>query len=217
MVEKVHQSAPKTVADRSGDAPKPAPGAPSKPGPARPTPGNADAPVKPLPDIKPDSRRALSRDIDVGLGDIRSGKANDDKGKIDAGKTRIGTGIGNVVMYLTGKNVRATYAEAKRATDEILAAYSRRPDVKEVVDGVNSYLQNIVVYDFLLARAAADSTRLDDALEIAKKYVTDAGPDSRARTDRLQSMINAMRDADVSQPVINATRERCYEAIRSKP
>jgi hypothetical protein len=62
-------------------------------------------------------------------------------------------------MYLTGKGRRATYAEAKPATDEILSAYSRRPDVKEVVDGVNSYLQNIVVYDFLLARAAADSAR----------------------------------------------------------
>jgi hypothetical protein len=41
-------------------------------------------------------------------------------------------------MYLTGKGRRATYAEAKPATDEILSAYSRRPDVKEVVDGVNS-------------------------------------------------------------------------------
>jgi hypothetical protein len=161
--------------------------------------------------VEPYPKRALSRDIDVGLGDIRSGK-------FTTGETRIADGIQNVVTYLTGKN-SAAYAEAKRATDEILAAYSRRPpaDVMEVVDGVNSYLQNIVVYDFLLARAAADSTRLDDALEIAKKYVTDAGPNSRARTDRLESMINAMKDAGVGQPIINATRERCDEAIRSKP
>ena len=199
--------------------PRANPGAalPSKPGQAGP--GNINAPVSQLPDVKPGPKRALSRDIDVGLGDIRSGKANDDKETTNAGKTRIVTGIGHVVMYLTGKNVRATYAEAKPATDEILAAYSRRPsaDVKEVVAGVNSYLQNIVVYDFLLARAAADSTRLDDALEIAKEYVTDAGPDSRARTDRLESMIVAMKDAGVSQPIRNATRMACEKAIRSKP
>jgi hypothetical protein len=54
-------------------------------------------------------------------------------------------------------------------------------------------------------------------LEIAKKYVTDAGPDSRARADRLESMINAMEDAGVGQPIRNATRKACEEAIRSKP
>src|SRR5262245_56344495 len=212
MVEKVHQPAPRTV-DRSGDTP--APGAPSKPGPARPTSGNANAPVKPLPDIKPDPKpgpkRALSSEIDAGLRDIRSGK-------FTAGETRIANGIKNVVMHLTGKNLRATYAEAKPATDEILVAYSRRlpADVMEVVDGVNNYLQGIVIDGFLLARVA-DSSQLKMALETAKKYVTDAGPDSHYPADRLESMISAMKDAGVGQPIRNSTRTACEEAIRSKP
>src|SRR5262245_49070403 len=122
-------------------------------------------------------------------------------------------------MYLTGQYLRATYAEAKRATDEILAAYSRRPpaDVREVVDGVNNYLQGIVIYGIELARVSGDSSQLDEALETAKNYVTDAGPDSRDRANRLESMINAMKDAGFSQPLRNATRTACEEAIRSKP
>jgi hypothetical protein len=204
-LDKSHHQARVTVADGSA-------GVPSKPDSARHKPGIANSPDSTLPAVESDPmagpKRALSRDIDVGLGDIRSGK-------FTAGETRIANGIRNVVMYLTGKNSPA-YAEAKRATGEILLAYSRRPpaDVMEVFDGVISYLQNIVVYDFLLA---ADSTRLGDALETAKKYVTDAGPDSRARTDRLESMIVAMKDAGVSQPIRNATRMACEEAIRSKP
>jgi hypothetical protein len=114
-----HHRGPITVADRSRDASKPASGAPSKSGPARPTPGNADAPVKPLRDIKPDPKRALSSEIDAGLRDIRSGK-------FTAGETQIANGIKNVVMHLTGEGRRTTYAAAKRATDEILAAYSQR-------------------------------------------------------------------------------------------
>ena len=189
---------------KPGAAPgKPAQGAalPTESGQARPKPGNVNAPVKPLPDIKPDPRRALSREIDVGLGDIRSGK-------FTAGETRIADGIRNVVTYLTGKNLRATYAEAKPATDEILAAYSRRPpaDVMEVVDGVNNYLQSIVIYGFLLA-GAADSSQLKMALETAKKYVTDAGPNSRTPADRLESLINAMKDAGVGRPIIDLTRK----------
>jgi hypothetical protein len=94
-----------------------------------------------LPAVKPDPKRALSRKIDVGLGDIHSGK-------FTTGEARIADGIRNVVGYHTGNDFRATYAEAKRATDEILAAYSGRPptDVMEVVDGVNNYLQGIVIY-----------------------------------------------------------------------
>src|SRR5262245_15743248 len=225
-VENVHHRAPITVADRSGVKPGAAPG---KPDPARTKSGNANAPVTPLADIKSDPKpypkRALSRDIDVGLGDIRSGKANDDKEKVNGGKTRIATGIGNVVMYITGQNLRATYDQAKPATDEILVAHSRRSDGREVVDGVNNYLQGIVVYDMLLARAAvSDSSglneavdRLDKALETAKKYVTDAGPNSRIPADRLESLINAMTDAGISQPILDATRMRCEEATGSKP
>jgi hypothetical protein len=210
------------VVDRSRAKPgapgKSAPGAPSIPGQARPKPGNVNAPVKPLPDIKPDPRRALSRDIDVGLGDIRSGKANADEGKTNAGKIRIVTGIGHVVMNLTGKNLRATYAEAKPATDEILVAYSRRPeaDVKEVVEGVNNYLQGKVIEDLLTARDMGDGAWLSKALETAKKYVTDAGPNSRAPADRLESMIKVMNDAGVPQFIIDLTKKACGEAIASK-
>jgi hypothetical protein len=85
----------------------------------------------------------------------------------------------------------------------------------EVVDGVNNYLQNIVIDGFLLARAAANP-QLKMALETAKKYVTDAGPNSRIPADRLESLINAMEDAGVGRPIINATRKACEEAIRSK-
>ena len=127
----VHHRTPITVADRSGARPG---AAPSTPRPARPRPGNADAPVRRLPDIKPDPKpnpkRALSSDIDLGLRYVRSGKHID-------GRTRIADGIREVVKNLNGKDRRATYAEAKLATDEILVAYSRRPraDVMEVVDG----------------------------------------------------------------------------------
>ena len=165
MGEIIHQPAPRTVAERSGDAPKPTPGAPSKPGPARPTPGNANAPVKPLRDIKSDPSRALNEDIDNGLRDIRSGK-------FTAGETQIANGIKNVVMHLTGEGRHTTYAAAKRATDEILAAYSQRlpADVMEVVDGVNNYLQNIVIDGFLLARAADNpQLKMADRKEICHR------------------------------------------------
>jgi hypothetical protein len=207
-----HHRAPVTVADGSGARPGAAHG---QTGQARPKPGNVNAPVKPLPDIKPDPRRVLSRDIDVGLGDIRTGE----KEKVNAGKTRIVTGIGHVVMNFTGKNPRATYAEAKPVTDEILVAYSRRPqaDVKEVVEGVNNYLQGKVIEDLLTAREMGDGAWLSKALETAKKYVTDAGPNSRTPADRLESMIKVMEDVEAPPFIIDATREACKEAIRSKP
>jgi hypothetical protein len=207
MVEVIHQPAPRTVAERSGDAPKPTPGAPSKPGPARPTPGNANAPVKPLRDIKSDPSRALNEDIDNGLRDIRSGK-------LIAGRIRIADGIREVVKKLNGKD-RATYAEAKRATDKILVAYSRRPraDVKEVVDGVNNRLQAIVIEGLANAKQLGGGDPLMEALDTAKIYVTDAGPHSRAR---LKSMINTLKDADFGPLLTETIEKECEEAIRSK-
>jgi len=191
----------------------------NKPGPARPTPGHANAPARPLPDIKPDPKpspkRALSRNIDVGLDDIHSGK-------LDAGKARVKTGIGNVVKYLTGKGIRATYAEAKPATNEILAAYSRRPprDVKEVVDGVNNYLQAIVIEDLLTAKYMANSSLLVKALATAGKYFTDAGPNSRTPADRLESMIEAINekaDKDAARFLTNLVKIEFDEATGSRP
>jgi hypothetical protein len=89
-------------------------------------------------------------------------------------------------------------------------------DVMEVVDGVNNYLQGIVIYGIELARFSRDWSQLDEALDTAKKYVTDAGANSRPPADRLESMINVMTNADVGRPIIDATRKACEEAIRSK-
>ena len=208
----VHHRPPITVADGSGAKPA---GAPGKPGPARPAPGNANSTVRALPPVKPDPpnpKRALSREIDVGLGDIRIGN-------FPSGASRIANGIGNVVMYLTGKKLLATYAEAKPATDEILAAYSRRPpaDVREVVVGINKYLQGIVIDGLILARSSGDASRLIEALETANRFVTDAGHDTGSRSHRLDSMIKAMREAGVSPFIIAVTETACEEAFRSKP
>src|SRR5262245_48048493 len=108
----VHHRPPITVADGSGAKPVP----PSKPGPARPTPGNANSPVRKLPDIKADPKpapeRALSSDIDAGLRDMCSGKLID-------GRIRIADGIREAVKNLNGNDHQATYAEAKRATGKI--------------------------------------------------------------------------------------------------
>ena len=200
----VHHRAPITVADGFGAKPG---AAPHKPGPARPTPGNANAPVRPLRDIKPDPKkpnpkRALSEDIDNGLRDIRSGK-------FTRGENRIATGIGHVVMYLTGKNL-PTYDEARRATGEILAAYSTRlpADVMDVVDGVDNYLQLIVIDELLLSQNG-----FPKALETAKEYVTDPDLNSRSPADRLVSMIHEMRELGATPRTIIATKEACIEAI----
>jgi hypothetical protein len=192
-VNNVHHT-PITVAGRSGAEPG---AAPHKPSPARHAPGNANAPVSPLPDIKPD-KQAPSREIDVGLGDIRSGNVN-------AGRGRVVTGIGDVMMYFTGQNRRATY----------LAAYSARQpaDVMEVVNGVNNYLQRIVIYDLLTAQ---DASQLKGALDAAKKYVTDVGPNSRTPAERLESMIKEMKAQDDRPGIVAATREACEEAIANK-
>jgi hypothetical protein len=116
-------------------------------------------------------------------------------------------------MYLTGKGRRATYAEAKPATDEILSAYSRRPDVKEVVDGVNNRLQAIVIEGLANAKQLGGGDPLMEALDTAKIYVTDAGPHSRAR---LKSMINTLKDADFGPLLTETIEKECEEAIRSK-
>jgi hypothetical protein len=202
-VNNVHHT-PITVAGRSGAEPG---AAPHKPSPARHAPGNANAPVSPLPDIKPD-KQAPSREIDVGLGDIRSGNVN-------AGRGRVVTGIGDVMMYFTGQNRRATYDQAKPVTDKILAAYSARQpaDVMEVVNGVNNYLQRIVIYDLLTAQ---DASQLNGALDAAKKYVTDVGPNSRTPAERLESMIKEMKAQDDRPGIVAATRRACEEAIANK-
>jgi hypothetical protein len=188
-VNNVHHT-PITVAGRSGAEPG---AAPHKPSPARHAPGNANAPVSPLP---------------VGLGDIRSGNVN-------AGRGRVVTGIGDVMMYFTGQNRRATYDQAKPVTDKILAAYSARQpaDVMEVVNGVNNYLQRIVIYDLLTAQ---DASQLNGALDAAKKYVTDVGPNSRTPAERLESMIKEMKAQDDRPGIVAATRRACEEAIANK-
>ena len=97
----VHHRPPVKIADGSGAK---SAGAPGKPGPARPAPGNANSTVRALPPVKPDPpnpKRALSMEIDAGLADTRIGK-------FTAGETRIANGIGNVVRSLTGKNLRVT-------------------------------------------------------------------------------------------------------------
>lgn len=207
-----HRAAPIAVADGSGAKPTSPPG---KPGPARPKAGIANAPARPLRDIKadskPDPKRALSRDIDVALGHMRIGE-------FTRGEAQIATGITNVVKYLTGKNF-PTYDEAKRATDEILVAYSRRSPVDrmEVVDGVDNYLQGKVIDGLLTARQLGDGARLSEALETAKKYVTDPGLDSRTPADRLESMIKEMEKFGATLPMIAATRGACEKAIRGTP
>src|SRR5262245_61205961 len=205
-VEKVHQPARIRVAD--GSAAKPGP-APSKSGPARTKPGNANSTSGTLPAAKPDPKPGFE-DIDNGLKDIRSGK-------LTAGRTRIGDGIREVVKNFKGKDGRVPYAEAKRATDGILLAYSRRPraDIKEVADVVNDYLRAIVIEGLLNAKRLGGGDPLMEALETAKRYVTD-GPDRRARTDRLESMIDLLNRADFGRLLTAKIKDECEEAIRSK-
>ena len=83
----------------------------------------------------------------------------------------------------------------------------------EVVNGVNNYLQRIVIYDLLTAQ---DASQLKGALDAAKKYVTDVGPNSRTPAERLESMIKEIKAQDDRPGIVAATREACEEAIANK-
>jgi len=54
------------------------------------------------------------------------------------------------------------------------------------------------------------------ALDTAKKYVTDGGPNSRTLADRLKGLLQAMKDADFGPSMIETIKNECEEAIRNK-
>lgn len=188
MVEKVHHPAPITVADRSGIKPdSPA----NKPGP---TPGNANAPVKPLRDIKPDPRRATSPDIERGLHLLRQGKIAD-------GEVQLQNGIDATVERLAGKQ-NLDYSQVKLATDIILTTYGGRnaKDKAAIVNAVNEYDKRIKVIVGLLHAKTNDEKK--QATDVAVSYVTDSRPDRMSNGVRLIFLNGDMSKAGVDPATV---------------
>jgi hypothetical protein len=181
MVEKVHQSAPRPVAEAN-------PGTdPGKPRTARPTPGNANAPVRDLPDIKPDPKRASAPDIERGFRLLRDGKIAD-------GEVQLQNGIESVVKRLAGK---------QNLHDYVLKTYGGRnaKDKAAIVNAVNEYVLRTKVIDGLL-RAKTDDEK-NRAKELAVHYVTDTGPDRMSPGGRLIFLTGHMLKAGVDKNIVN--------------
>jgi len=195
-----HGAAPITVAGRPGTN---SPDARGKLSPGHPTPGNANAPVKPLSDIKPDPRRATSPDIDAGILFLRNERTTLE------GQKQLETGIDAVVAKLAGGN--DDYSDVKPATDEILKTYSRRKDLTArdkaaLVNGVNEYLRRKVV-DGLVR--ATNGAQLDRAKKVAVSYVSDSWSNGMSRKDRLIYITDQMLIAGVDETIVEAVKAKC--------
>jgi hypothetical protein len=195
-----HRAAPITVADNSGTK---SPAAPGKPGPGHPKPGNANAPIKPLSDIKSDTRRMTSPDIDNGILLLRNERTTLE------GQKLLETGIGAIVASLAGGN--DDYADVKPATDEIFKTYSRRRDLTArdkaaIVNGVNAYLRRKVIEGFDQAK---NDAQLKQAKKVAVSYVSDPGPNPMSQKDRLSYITGQMLMAGVDQTIVDAVKAKC--------
>ena len=197
-----HRAAPITVADNSGTK---SPAAPGKPGPGHPTPGNANAPTGVLPDVKRDPQRARSRDIDLGLKKITLEQ------EVELGEILLTQGIEDVVIRFVGEKNYENYDNAKPCTDDILLAYPHQP---LVVWGVNYYLQ-VYLADSL--KSGTKPSDLTKTVNYAVKYVTDSGPNSMSPSDRLNGLIDMMKQQHVDQKKIDAVKMNCERAMAYAP
>jgi hypothetical protein len=197
-----HGAAPIAVAGNLGAK---SPAARGKPGPGHPTPGNANAPVRPLPDIKRDPKRASSPEIDDGIRLLRNEHTTLE------GQKQLESGIDAVVARLAGAENLDDYAKIKSATDEIFRTYGRRTDLTAadkaaVVNGVNEYLRRWLVAGLVQAQ---NDAQLDRAKKDAVSYVSDAGPNGMSRKDRLIYITRQMLIAGVDQKIVDYVIAQC--------